>query len=453
MLVKPQLRLVIHLLIWLCLFHGLHSCKHGDTGTAGSKEVEQQMNNPYYFHARMLQSRFRTEEGQIRVLERFSKRSELLRGLENYRLSLLEANPHTFIVPHHCDAESLVVVLKGKGTVSYVLREKRESYNMETGDVIDIPAGATVYMINHDSDEILKLAKLIQPVNVPGKFREYFAAGGENPESYYTVFSNDILEAALDTPRDQLEKLFGQQRQGVILKAPPQKLKALSQRVSRSMQKGQGPINLLNQQPSYSNRYGNWLEASPNDYEQLQDMDVSVAHVETKKGSLMVPHYNSRATEIVLVLEGSGRVEMACPHVLSQSQKESQGTKKQEQKTERTKQYQKISSNLSPGDVIIIPAANPAAFLASQNENLITLVFGINALKNERNFLAGQRDNIINQIEREAKELSFNAPAELIEKIFKNQRESHFVAGPQQGQWQGREEETGHSILDFPVFF
>ena len=103
----------------------------------------------------------------------------------------------------------------------------------------------------------------------------------------------------------------------------------------------------------------------------------------------MVPHYNSRATEIVLVLEGSGRVEMACPHALRESQKESQGTKKQEQKTERTKQYQKISSNLSPGDVIIIPAANPAAFLASQNENLITLVFGINALNNERNFLAG----------------------------------------------------------------
>ena len=107
----------------------------------------------------------------------------------------------------------------------------------------------------------------------------------------------------------------------------------------------------------------------------------------------------------------------------------------------------------------------PATFLASQNVSMITSIFGINALNNERNFLTGisiyiiesfyrklarifkfltwvwfyytvyvsQRDNIINQIEREAKELSFNALAELIEKIFKNQRDSHFVVGPQQG--------------------
>ncbi|EEF45261.1 Vicilin GC72-A precursor, putative [Ricinus communis] len=418
-----------------------------------SREIEQHKNNPYYFHAQRLRSPFKTDEGHIRVLEKFSESSELLRGIENYRLLLLDAVPNTFIVPNHFDAESLVVVLNGKCTISYVLREKRVSYNLETGDVIKIPAGATVYMSNHDNNEMLRLATLIQPVNIPGEFSSFSAAGGGNLESFYTVFSNDVLEAALDTPRDQLDKLFGQQRQGVIVKAPQKQLKALSQRVSSTRQKGQAPLNLRNQQPLYSNRYGNLWEASPNDHKQLQDMDVSVSYAEIKRGSLMVPHYNSRTTTIGLVLEGSGRVEMACPHVASQKQKESQ----QEQETKGgAEHYRKISSNLSPGGVFIMPAGHPTALLASQNENLLTLWFGINASNNHRNFLAGQRDNVMNQIEIEAKELSFNVPAELIEKIFRNQKESHFVAGPQQGQRQQREEGRGHSIpsiLDFPGFF
>ncbi|XP_050219262.1 vicilin Jug r 2.0101 [Mercurialis annua] len=429
--------------------HGRRGNSETETKT---REIErQQRDNPYYFHSQRLQSRFRTEEGHIRVLEQFTKSSELLRGIENYRLSLMEASPNTFVVPHHCDAESLVVVLNGKGTISYVLRDKRETYNLETGDVVKIPAGATVYMINHDNNEKLSLAKLFVPVNVPGRFMEYFAAGGENPESFYTVFSNDVLEAALDTPRDELNKLFGQQTQGVILKASQKQLKALTGRVSSSSssrQKSQGPFNLLNQRPLYSNRYGNLMEASPNDYKQLQDIDVSVSFAEINKGSLMVPHYNSRATMIVLVVEGSGRMEMACPHLASQRQEQEQ----EQDRTTARKQYQKISSDLSTGDVFIVPAGHPIAILASQNENLQTLAFGINAWSNERNFLAGQKDNIMKQIEREANELSFNAPAELIEKIFRNQKESHFV--PQQSQRQQRgEERTFPSILEFDGFF
>lgn len=60
----------------------------------------------------------------------------------------------------------------------------------------------------------------------------------------------------------------------------------------------------------------------------------------------------------------------------------------------------------------------------------------------------------MNQIEKEAKELSFNAPAELVDKIFTNQKESYFVAGPQQSR--RREERRGRSfesVLDLPGLF
>lgn len=69
--------------------------------------------NPYYYHWRTIRSRFHSEEGRIRVLERFDRRSDLLRGLKNYRLEIFEANPNTFVLPHHIDADCILLVLKG----------------------------------------------------------------------------------------------------------------------------------------------------------------------------------------------------------------------------------------------------------------------------------------------------------------------------------------------------
>ncbi|KAJ4830599.1 hypothetical protein Tsubulata_028645, partial [Turnera subulata] len=54
-------------------------------------------------------------------------------------------------------------------------------------------------------------------------------------------------------------------------------------------------------------------------------------------------------------------------------------------------------------------------FLPLKNSNLHTVGFGINARFkfNQRNFHAGKNYNIImNQVEREAKELAFNVPGE-----------------------------------------
>lgn len=91
------------------------------------------------------------------------------------------------------------------------------------------------------------------------------------------------------------------------------------------------------------------------------------------------PHHNSRANIVAMVLERSGRYEMACPHLSSQQQGEEQSS--------GGIQFQMVSASLSPGDVFVIPAGHPISIVASQN--LRVLGFGINGLNNQRNFLAG----------------------------------------------------------------
>lgn len=48
--------------------------------------------------------------------------------------------------------------------------EKRESFNVEHGDILRVPAGTPVYMINRDENEKLCIVKILQPVSFPGHF-------------------------------------------------------------------------------------------------------------------------------------------------------------------------------------------------------------------------------------------------------------------------------------------
>ncbi|KAK9182641.1 hypothetical protein WN944_025787 [Citrus x changshan-huyou] len=396
----------------------------------GSEEEEE--NNPYYFHSQRFRYRVRSDSGHMRVLQRFSQKSHLLRGIDNYRLAILEANPSTLVVPHHSDAETILVLLKGKGVITLVSHERRESFNMEHGDVIRVPAGTTYYLSNKHNVDRLHVAKLLQPVNTPGQFREYYAAGGGFPESYYKVFSYDILERALNTyglgfhktPREQLHSLFEvqQRQQGTIKRASQEQLKALSQHASSRRRRGRGftaPFNLLSRKPIYNDNFGRFFEATPKDYQQLQEIDA--------------------------VVEGRGRFEMGGPLSSRWSQESQREQQEEEEEEESSGELQKISANLSPGDVFIIPPGHPIALVASPNEKLLTVGFSLNAMNNQRNFLAG-KINIMNQVEQEAMEVAFNVPARLIERVFgNNPKEFYFVSGPEEQQ-QRDEAGSGKSL-------
>lgn len=157
---------------------------------------------------------------------------------------------------------------------------------------------------------------------------------------------------------------------------------------------------------------------------------------------MMTPYYNSKATEINVVVDGEGYFEMACPH-LSQSHsyggderygRETGHQYRPERESRGETGYQKIRSRLSVGTVVVVPAGHPFVAVASNNQNLQILSFKVNADDNEQYTLAGKR-NVINQIEREAKELAFGMPAREVEEVFRSQQEEFFFKGPRQGRF------------------
>ncbi|KAI3910791.1 hypothetical protein MKW98_030599 [Papaver atlanticum] len=401
---------------------------HGNRDWRGRGE-EQEENNPYHFSDQHFSTPVRTSEGHVRLLQKFTEKSELLRGLENYRVAFLEANPNTFIVPNHQDADTLFFVVRGRGSITMVRQEDKETHNLERGDVMRVPAGTVVYLINKDNNEKLILAKLLQTVFTPGHVGVFFGPGGEDPESYYSSFSDELLQTAFNTKTERLQRLFGQQRRGAIVKASEEQIRALSPHSRWPFgSESNGPYNILHHHPMHSNNYGQLYQVTSNQYRQLENLDVSLTFANITSGGMAGPYYNSRATKIAVVVEGNGYFEMACPH-LSSSSSGSTGRS--------SARYQKVRAKLSRGDVIVAPAGHPIAAVASGDQNLQILCFEINARNNEKVLLAG-RNNVFNQIERPAKEMAFNIPAREVEEILNNQEETFFFPGPNKRQEQGR---------------
>ena len=78
-----------------------------------SRESEQSRNNPFFFDEDSFRTALRAQEGNLRVLERFLDRSNFLRGIENFRLAVLEANPNSALIPTHSDTEQILFVVAG----------------------------------------------------------------------------------------------------------------------------------------------------------------------------------------------------------------------------------------------------------------------------------------------------------------------------------------------------
>lgn len=130
---------------------------------------------------------------------------------------------------------------------------------------------------------------------------------------------------------------------------------------------------------------------------------------------MIAPFYNSRSTKFAVVTEGSGYVEILCPHVARQGRHGSQAGRyreheegqrwqerggrryREEEEEEEAYQeeawegpkYRRIRARVSLGTVFIVPPGHPVVEVASRDRNLQTICFEIQADRNERIFLAG----------------------------------------------------------------
>ncbi|KAG2536223.1 hypothetical protein PVAP13_9NG175000 [Panicum virgatum] len=424
-------------------------------------EQEQESRRPYVFDRRSFRRVVRSEQGSVRALRPFHEASKLLRGIRDYRVAVLEANPRSFIVPSHTDAHCICYVAQGEGVVATIENGERRSYTVKEGDVFVAPAGAVTYLANTDGRRKLVIAKILHTISVPGKFQFFFGAGGRNPESILSSFSKSVQRAAYKTSNERLERLFGKQDKGIIVRASEEQVRELRRHASEGghcphwplppFGESHGPYSLLDQRPSIANRHGQLYEADARSFRDLAEHDVRVS-LANISGSMSAPFYNSRSIKIAYVLDGEGHIEIVCPHLAQggesehgrrggrserRSRRGEEESEESEEEEEAGQGYRTIRARVSRGTAFVVPVGHPVVEVASRGSNLQIVCFEVQADRNEKVYLAGA-NNVLRKLDGAAKELAFAARAREVDEVLDAQREQGFLPGPEES---GREEE------------
>ncbi|KFK40533.1 hypothetical protein AALP_AA2G008100 [Arabis alpina] len=433
-------------------------------GGSGKGFEEESTENPFHFAKRSFENVFKSNEGFVKLLPKFTKRSStLFRGIENYRFSFMEMEPSTFLVPHHWDADSVFLVLQGKGVIAFVTDSTKESFHIRRGDVLRVPSGVTHFLTNTNDTVPLRIAKILVPVNIPGRFQDFFPARSQFHQSYFTGFSKQVLSASFNIPEELLERLISrsqQMGQGIIRRVSPDQIKELAEQATSpsnkhkdsDMSKFWTPFSIFKQDPVYSNDFGHFHEVDPTSFSQLQDLHIAVAWVNMTQGSLFLPQFNSKTTFVTFVENGCAHFEMASPYKFQSKQQQWFGPREEEEEEEEIGgQVQKIVSRVCKGDAFVIPAGHPFTIL-SQDQNFVGIGFGIFASNNIRTFLAGQ-ENMLNNLDTVATRLSFGVGSKMAEKLFTSQNYSYFAPSNPSRQFpEEKRTPSFQSIFNFAGF-
>lgn len=199
---------------------------------------------------------------------------------------------------------------------------------------------------------------------------------------------------------------------------------------------------------------------------------------------MTAPFYNSRSVKFAVVVQGSGEVEIVCPHQSSsssssqdeperrrgqseqgresrrgQSERQQQEEQSSEDEREERQQgrgqqqqqqqgrYERIRARVSVGSAFVVPPGHPVVEIASSsrgggddNNNLQIACFEIRAEKNDRVYLAGA-NNVFSQLDRISKDLAFGDARAVDEMVRGNQKKKGFLPGPEQQQQEQQGEE------------
>ena len=412
--------------------------KHKEHEEEEEQEQEED-ENPYVFEDNDFETKIDTKDGRVLILNKFNEKSKLLKNIENYGLAVLEIKANAFLSPHHYDSEAILFNIKGRGIIGLVAEDRTERFNLEEGDIMRVPAGTPMYLVNRDENEKLYIAAFHMPPSsgsAPVNLEPFFESAGRKPESVLNTFSSKVLQAALKSSKGELETVLDEQKKGRIFKIEKEDVRGLAPKKSLWPFGGpfKSPFNIFSNNPAFSNKFGSLFEVGPSQEKSgLEGLNLMLTLANITKGSMSTIHYNTNANKIALVIDGEGELEMACPHMPSSSSNSRQ--------KKSSISYHNINAKLRPGVMFVVPAGHPFVNIASKKKNLIVVCFEVNAQRNKKLALAGKK-NIVSALDKAAKEVAFDIAAEKVDEVFERKEEFFFPYDNEE-----RKEEHGRAVV------
>ncbi|XP_030529638.1 vicilin-like seed storage protein At2g18540 [Rhodamnia argentea] len=343
-----------------------------------------------------------------------------------YHLQFITLEPNALFLPVLLHSDMVLYVHTGSGRLNWVDENDAKRIDLRRGDIYALPA-ATIFHVQSS----------LEPEREKLRIHAIFANSEEDmffePSigAYSSIgdllrgFDSKVLQEAFKVPEEVVKEIISATRPPPIVHAGDATVserrtkyweweaRFLKTYLSSTGYLTQGPgsnkkrktFNLFDADRDFENCNGWSLTVTRKDLHVLKHSNVGVFMVNLTKGSMMGPHWNPRATEIAIVLQGKGMIRVVC----------SSTAKESECKNTRFK--------VNEGDVFIVPRFHPMAQMSFNNESIVFMGFSTSTKTNYPQFLAG-KSSILQALDRDILAAAFNVADATIGRILAWQTDS-----------------------------
>ncbi|KAG9440939.1 hypothetical protein H6P81_021104 [Aristolochia fimbriata] len=337
-----------------------------------------------------------------------------------YHLQFITLEPNSLFLPVLLQSDVVLYVQTGSGTLAWTDESNQRQLDVVRGDIYRLPSGSIFHVKSH-----------VKPTRERLRIFAFFTrrasenGHGTPVEAYSTLtdlilgFNKEVLQMAFNVPDDVIEEIkkAGKPPQIVPIAVKNETeqhlnwretvIEVLTGRGSSDIRvfnkKTPKTFNLLNKKPDFENCNGRSVTVNPKDFHPLKGSGIGMFMVNLTKGSMMGPHWNPRATEIAIVIEGRGMVRVVCPSDASGCNS--------------------TSIRVEEGDVFLVPTNHPMAQISFNNDSLVFVGFSTMAKKNYPQFLAGKL-SVLRTLSEDIVAMSLNVPNATAKRFLDSQTES-----------------------------
>ncbi|KAE8655105.1 zinc finger protein JACKDAW-like isoform X1 [Hibiscus syriacus] len=341
-----------------------------------------------------------------------------------YHLQFITLEPNSVFLPVVLHADMVFFVHTGSGTLSWTDDDDIRNVDIRKGDVYRLHQGAVFYVQSNLEAERHKLRIYAIFTNTEDDTYEPSTGAYSSITDVVLGFDSRVLQAAFKVPEDVIEEIMRSSKAPAIIHAVQKEKKVLGEwqdgllkaflgsnrsgffrSISGKNKKKTKTYNVFEADPDFENCNGWSVTVDKKDLHLLKHSNIGVFMVNLTKGSMMAPHWNPRASEIAIVLQGQGMVRVVCSSNVNESE------------------CRNMRYRVEEGDVIAVPRFHPMAQMSFNNDSFVFMGFSTSTKRNHPQFLAGKRSSL-GVVDREILALSFNVSNTTIDHLLKPQKES-----------------------------
>ncbi|KAM1156419.1 hypothetical protein FF1_027148 [Malus domestica] len=343
-----------------------------------------------------------------------------------YHIQFITLEPNSLFLPVLLHADMIFYVNTGSGRLSWTDDDKIRRVDIKRGDLYRLTPGSVFFVQSNLETERQKLRiNAIFTSNSDDDLYDPAVGAYSSIRDLVRGFDPKLLRSAFKVSEEVIESIVNGTDQSAFVHAIPTKKETfwdLEARFLKTFLLGNDGIafnskkkeettayNIFDEDPDFKNCNGWSLTVNKKSSHLLKGSNIGFFMVNLTKGSMMGPHWNPRATEITVVLQGHGMVRVVCSS------------------TEANKsECRNMRFRVHEGDVFSVPRFHPMAQMSFNNDSLVFMGFSTTEKKNYPQFLAGKY-SVLQNLDKLVLAASFNVTSTTIDQLLSAQADSFII--------------------------